>query len=334
MQTINATRAIELLWKTCVRTIQGEASEDLKADARQVLFDLISSFGPGYAFDEPLQKIHGKCNICGAEFEGWTNEDLVTCAHIPGREYGGETCTQIVDKIIEFKELNLRRAEPNMMDLPEERIWPWMVGMPMTIHTQSSSFDGSARLNQEEFAGQKFWFGVAHIPGLNQDLGQFQIAFDNGRKGLAHSGATGSYKEGVAEVSFVGITTLDKEREEAALSRATASISLDGGMPKVELRITFDKPWTDMPEPTQPPQGVTVSYHERLRESADVTTTLVLGLVVGFVSGVPASMVAAWLYDQLRKRNTARIRIDQEEIDVNQGEIERIVRTKMEINKP
>ena len=123
---MDGNKAIELLWKTCVRTMQGQASEDLKADARQILFDLMHDYGPGWSL-EPDHKIHGACNICGAEFEGWERDNPTSCAHIPGRVYNGEECRPVVDKILEVSQVTLSRDEPNMMTLPEDRIWPWMV---------------------------------------------------------------------------------------------------------------------------------------------------------------------------------------------------------------
>ena len=82
--------------------------------------------------------------------------------------------------------------------------------MKCTIHfTESSHFVGTAQLSEQDFAGYKFWFGVARIPALDQDFPkQFTIAFEDGRRGLVIAKGNGVTKPGVVEFPFLGISNL------------------------------------------------------------------------------------------------------------------------------
>jgi len=102
----------------------------------------------------------------------------------------------------------------------------------------------------------------------------------------------------------------------------------------MSLEIGLCDPWLETRESdVPPPEGVTLNYSERLQECDGATLNLVCGLVITLVVGIPASMAAAWLYDHLVKHGAKRITIDREQVTVNRGEIQRIVREKIEIRQ-
>ncbi len=57
-----------------------------------------------------------------------------------------------------------------------------------------------------------------------------------------------------------------------------------------------------------------------------------LEFIMTFTTGVSAGVVANWLYEKLKGR-TSRIRIDRTEVQLNKGEIERIIVERIEKNK-
>ena len=71
--------------------------------------------------------------------------------------------------------------------------------------------------------------------------------------------------------------------------------------------------------------GVSVTYNGRIiRKAVDVPTTI--QLVVTFASGVAASYVATWLYNRVHGK-AERITIDHTEVEIDKGEIQRIIET-------
>jgi hypothetical protein len=49
-----------------------------------------------------------------------------------------------------------------------------------------------------------------------------------------------------------------------------------------------------------------------------------LDLVLGFAGGVASGVVANWLYGKLKGRNV-RLRIEEHEVEIEEGEIKRII---------
>ena len=77
------------------------------------------------------------------------------------------------------------------------------------LFPNSAQFAAAAQLAECEIGTHKFWFGVARIAGLNQDLpDKFRMTFEDGRTGAATSGACGTVTAGYTEISFLGLTDL------------------------------------------------------------------------------------------------------------------------------
>jgi hypothetical protein len=82
-------------------------------------------------------------------------------------------------------------------------------------------------------------------------------------------------------------------------------------------------------EKLQIADGATLTYEGTIERRAfgmpaEVTFALTLA------ANVPAGVVANWLYAKLRGK-AKRLRIDRTEIEVNEGEIRRILREKIEV---
>ena len=101
----------------------------------------------------------------------------------------------------------------------------------------------------------------------------------------------------------------------------------------MELYIELCGPWVETDEPDRPPEGITVSENVEIREDLSLVENIVLGLFL-IVAGIPATVASLWIYDYLRKHGTARIRIDEEEILMDdREEVVRIVRRKIEVGE-
>jgi hypothetical protein len=97
----------------------------------------------------------------------------------------------------------------------------------------------------------------------------------------------------------------------------------------MELRISLPEPWRESEPDPQPPTGMAIQYHSRVQE-AELGTAWVLGIVISIPLGFAINLASAWVYDLLKKHNVERIVIDREEIVVDRGEIQRIIRERIE----
>jgi hypothetical protein len=79
------------------------------------------------------------------------------------------------------------------------------------------------------------------------------------------------------------------------------------------------------------PDGVTVSFGPII-ERRDFGTQDLITISIGFVAGIPSSMVAAWLYDKLKGQKTTKIRIHRTEIDCDNGDLKRMVEETISVD--
>lgn len=49
-----------------------------------------------------------------------------------------------------------------------------------------------------------------------------------------------------------------------------------------------------------------------------------LELVISFSSGVASSLVASWLYEKLRNRSNTKLRIEEQQVELEEGHIKRV----------
>jgi hypothetical protein len=75
--------------------------------------------------------------------------------------------------------------------------------------------------------------------------------------------------------------------------------------------------------------GLKIRYENtQVRESVGIPE--IISITLNFGTMVAAGYLANWLYDKLHGRAT-KIRIDNLEIEIDRGEIERVLRQKVEI---
>jgi len=96
-----------------------------------------------------------------------------------------------------------------------------------------------------------------------------------------------------------------------------------------QLEISLCDAWLATQESDPPPpKGISVEY--QTRESA---WSGAVALIVRVAAGVSLGILANWLYDHLVKHGAKRITIDRQEVIVNRGEVQRIIREKIEIRQ-
>ena len=81
------------------------------------------------------------------------------------------------------------------------------------------------------------------------------------------------------------------------------------------------------------PDGITIKGPISTALFSEGAAAVPMFIVVTFAIPIATSVAAAFLYDYLKKHKTKRIRIEREEIIFNRGEIERIVRERLEIEE-
>lgn len=69
-----------------------------------------------------------------------------------------------------------------------------------------------------------------------------------------------------------------------------------------------------------------------IREKRDVGIGSVAIGIFSFVSGVSASVFANWIYDKIKNKPQARIKINRKEITINKASIVKVITEAIEIN--
>ncbi len=81
------------------------------------------------------------------------------------------------------------------------------------------------------------------------------------------------------------------------------------------------------------PDGVKVSGLRGKVFNGPIPDNATFQFIVEISKDVAVGVFSAWLYDHIKQYNAKRIRIEREEIIFNKGEVERIVREKLEITE-
>ena len=82
-----------------------------------------------------------------------------------------------------------------------------------------------------------------------------------------------------------------------------------------------------------PPAGITVSCPIGTKHYADGAAAVPMFIVLSITMPIATSLVASYIFEYLSKHRAKRIRIDREEITFSRGEVERIVREKIDIQQ-
>jgi len=79
-------------------------------------------------------------------------------------------------------------------------------------------------------------------------------------------------------------------------------------------------------------EGVSLRYDGSripIRKGADFPE--IAKFVLTWVLSIPASMIAAWLYGKLKGKEKTKLIIEKREVEIDQGEIKRIIEEKIRI---
>lgn len=73
-----------------------------------------------------------------------------------------------------------------------------------------------------------------------------------------------------------------------------------------------------------------VTVESRYHKFYGASSKAPLYILITFTVDVSVGLLAAWLYDKLKNYRSQDIRIDRKEIEINEGEIRRIIIEKIE----
>ena len=91
--------------------------------------------------------------------------------------------------------------------------------------------------------------------------------------------------------------------------------------------------WSLMRDKPSPPAGIAVRGPVGSKHYADGAAAVAMFITVSITLPIATKVVASWLFEYLHKHGAKRIRIDREEISFSRGEIERVVREKIDIQQ-
>lgn len=80
------------------------------------------------------------------------------------------------------------------------------------------------------------------------------------------------------------------------------------------------------------PKGVSLIMPNIVITKGFGTETAVT-IVISVATGIPSSLVAAWLYDKLKHHRSRQISINRKEINFSQGEITKVIEETIKIKE-
>ena len=80
-----------------------------------------------------------------------------------------------------------------------------------------------------------------------------------------------------------------------------------------------------------PPEGVSVIKPPITITKGYGAEEIAVTVVISLATGIPASLIAAWLYDKLKNHRSSQIRINRTEIYMSEGKITKIIEETIKI---
>ena len=91
--------------------------------------------------------------------------------------------------------------------------------------------------------------------------------------------------------------------------------------------------WSLMRDKPSPPAGITVNGPIGRKLYSDGGAAIPMFIIMTITLPIATNLAASYIFDYLSKHGAKRIRIDREEITFSRGEIERVVREKIDIQQ-
>jgi hypothetical protein len=91
--------------------------------------------------------------------------------------------------------------------------------------------------------------------------------------------------------------------------------------------------WSLMRDTPSPPPGITVRGPVGTKLYADGASAVPMFIVLSITLPIATNLAASYIFEYLSKHSAKRIRIDREEITFCRGEVERVVREKIDIQQ-
>jgi hypothetical protein len=91
--------------------------------------------------------------------------------------------------------------------------------------------------------------------------------------------------------------------------------------------------WSLMRDKPSPPAGITVMSPVGTKHYTEGATSVPMFIVLSITLPIATNIAASYIFEYLSKHGAKRIRIDREEITFSRGEVERVVREKIDIQQ-
>jgi H+/gluconate symporter-like permease len=80
------------------------------------------------------------------------------------------------------------------------------------------------------------------------------------------------------------------------------------------------------------PPGISLTVPDIIIRK-DFGTDIAVSIVIGVATGIPSSLVAAWLYDKLKHHRSRQICINRREVHISEGEITKVIEETTKISE-
>jgi len=100
----------------------------------------------------------------------------------------------------------------------------------------------------------------------------------------------------------------------------------------MEIEMTFSNNKDALHLKNDVPSGISLIMPDIVITKGFGSETAVT-IVISVATGIPASLVAAWLYDKLKHHRSNKISINRKELHVSEGEITKIIEETIRIKE-
>ena len=79
------------------------------------------------------------------------------------------------------------------------------------------------------------------------------------------------------------------------------------------------------------PKGISLIMPDIVIKKDFGAPDIAVSIVVGVATGIPSSLVAAWLYDKLKHHRSRQISINRREVHISEGEIIKVIEETIKV---
>lgn len=100
----------------------------------------------------------------------------------------------------------------------------------------------------------------------------------------------------------------------------------------MDIEMTFSNQKDALLLKNDVPPGISLTMPDIIIRK-DFGTDIAVSIVVGVATGIPSSLVAAWLYDKLKHHRSRQISINRREVHISEGEIIKVIEEAIKVKE-